>query len=50
MNSFIKQTAKDYDMDYNTVKSIYNRFYNDGAYLFYAQLELYVSNRYLQDN
>lgn len=35
LNSFIAQTAKDYDMEYDEVKDIYNRF----PETFYDELE-----------
>lgn len=36
MNPFIKQTAIDYDLPYEVVESIYNKFSSD---LFYIKLE-----------
>ena len=41
MNSFIKQTAKDYDMDYKDVQYIYKTDPNK----FYDKLEEYIRTR-----
>ncbi len=37
-NNFISQTAKDYDLEYYIVKSIYDK-YGDNAKVFYERLE-----------
>ena len=38
MNYFIKQTSLDYDMDYDFVLNIYNKF-DENTELFYQKLE-----------
>jgi len=38
---FLRQTAHDYDMDYEMVKSIYMKYPNS----FYEELEEYIKNR-----
>jgi len=43
MNSFIDQTAKDYDMQYHEVERIYKIFYGTG--LFYEKLEEFITIR-----
>lgn len=39
---FLKTAARDYDMDYETVKDIYIRHFPDN---FYKELEKYVKRR-----
>lgn len=41
MNSFILQTARDYDIDYEIVEQFYTHNYNT----FYIQLENYIKER-----
>lgn len=41
-NSFIEQTANDYDMPYSEVEWIYNKWNDKG--LFYEKLEEYIKN------
>ena len=40
---FIEQTAKDYDMSFDDVLSIYRLWHNEG--LFYEKLEQFIKNR-----
>ena len=42
-NGFIEQTANDYDMPYNEVERIYNKWRHIG--LFYEKLEEYIKER-----
>ena len=42
-NGFITQTAKDYDMSYDEVEIIYNKWSDEG--LFYEKLEDYIKSR-----
>ena len=42
-NNFIENTAKDYDMSYYKVESIYNRWSDEG--LFYEKLEEFIKQR-----
>lgn len=44
-NHFIASTAKDYDMDYEEVKTIYDKFPNT----FYAKLEKFIEERAKRD-
>jgi hypothetical protein len=39
MDCFIKQTAEDYCIDYEVVKSYYDKYYESSAELFYEKLE-----------
>jgi hypothetical protein len=41
--NFIRQTASDYDMSFDEVKSIYEKWFDKG--LFYEKLEEFLSNR-----
>jgi len=43
MNSFISNTAKDYDIDYETVERYYNWYFEEGT--FYEKLEEFIKNR-----
>lgn len=43
MESFIENTARDYDMDVETVRKFYERHYEEG--LFYEKLEEYIEQR-----
>lgn len=46
MNGFIMSTAKDYDMEYNQVETIYNVYYKIGdSTRFYQELENFIKNR-----
>lgn len=42
-NNFIKQTARDYDMDESQVREIYDKWYEEG--LFYEKLEGFIKQR-----
>lgn len=42
-NSFIEQTANDYDLSYDEVEYIYNLWYDKG--LFYEKLEEYIKEK-----
>lgn len=42
---FIDQTANDYDMSYDEVECIYDKYYNDDPLDFYLKLEEFITNR-----
>lgn len=44
MSNFIENTAKDYDMDIETVESLYHKYSPDYR-LFYEKLEEYIKER-----
>lgn len=43
LDGFIKQTAIDYCMEYDRVKTLYNRYYEQGD--FYERLEMELDER-----
>ena len=43
IDNFLRQTARDYDMSYNDVLRIYNKWYSDGV--FYEKLEEFIKDR-----
>ena len=47
VNNFIRQTAKDYDMEISDVRRIFDNYTSD---TFYQRLELFIKERAEQDN
>lgn len=44
--SFIQQTANDYDLTYLTVKEYYDKCFNQSSKLFYEKLEEHLKKKY----
>lgn len=45
MESFIQQTANDYDLTYITVKEYYDKYFHISDSKFYEALELHLLNK-----
>lgn len=45
MNSFIQNTANDYDMSYSDVEFYYDKYFDDDSNIFYEKLEEFIKDR-----